>query len=66
VLCGKTDLIEDIQASFSKMGLLQAIRMHDRGAIFDWTVEAIGYQGNSDHVAATYIEQHGTVSAAKG
>lgn len=45
------------------MGLLQAIRQHDSDAIYNWMVEAISYQGISDQVAATYIEQHGSVLA---
>jgi hypothetical protein len=32
VLCGKSDLIEDIRASFREQGLLQAIRQHDGAA----------------------------------
>jgi hypothetical protein len=60
---GEPDLIADIRRSFRKQGLSGAIREHDSDAIFDWMVEAISYQGISDHVAASYIEQHGSVSA---
>ena len=62
-LCGEPNLNKDIRASFRKMGLLEAIRQHDSDTIYDWMVEAISYQGISDHVASTYIEQHGSVSA---
>ena len=62
-LCGEPNLNKDIRASFRKMGLLQAIRRHDSDTIYDWMAEAISYQGISDHVASTYIEQHGSVSA---
>jgi len=64
-LCGEPNLIQDIRTSFREQGLLQAIREHDSDAIFDWMVEAISYQGISDHVAATYIEKHGTISAGE-
>jgi hypothetical protein len=60
-LSGEPDLIEDIRRSFRKQGLLRAIREHNSDAIYDWMVEAISYQGISDHVAASYIEQHGSV-----
>ena len=63
-LAGEPTLIEDSRAEFAYIGLLEAIQRHDDGAIFDWLIEAVSYQGVSDAVAATYMEEHGCVSAA--
>ena len=62
-ISGHRDLIEDIRGSFRENGLLDAIRYHDNDAIFDWLVEVISYQGISDSVAESYIEEHGIASA---
>ncbi len=63
-VAGQRDLIEATRASFQQIGLSDAIQRHDNNALFDWLAEAISYQGIADSVAAGYIEQHGTVSAA--
>jgi hypothetical protein len=62
-LAGEPTLIEDSRAEFAYSGLLDAIQRHDDGAIFDWLIEAASYQGVSDAVAATYIDEHGCISA---
>jgi hypothetical protein len=62
---GSHDLIEDVRTSFAEIGLLNAIRLHDTDAIFNWMAEAVSYQGISDQVAAGYIEQHGIVEAGR-
>jgi hypothetical protein len=63
-ISGQFDLIEDIRSFFDEIGLREAIQRHDDDAIFDWLVEAISYQGISDAAAFSYIEQHGTITAA--
>jgi hypothetical protein len=56
-------MIEEARASFQEHGLVQAVRGRDDDAIFQWLADAISYQGVSDRVARTYIEEHGAISA---
>ena len=62
-LAGEPTLIEDSRAEFAYIGLLDAIQRHHDGAIFNWLIEAVSYQGVSDAVAASYIDEHGCISA---
>jgi hypothetical protein len=62
-LAGEPTLIEDSRAEFAYMGLLDAIQRHDDNAIFNWLIEAVSYQGVSDAVASTFIDEHGCISA---
>jgi hypothetical protein len=62
-LAGEPTLIEDSRAEFAYSGMLDAIQQHNDYRIFNWIIEAVSYQGIADAVAATYIEEHGIVSA---
>ena len=62
-IAGEENLIEDVRASFQERGLVEAIHRHDNDAIFQWLADAISYQGVSDRVARTYIEEHGAIRA---
>jgi hypothetical protein len=42
--------------------LQQAIATHDTPALFDYLMDAFSYQGISDAVAFTYMDQHGRVT----
>jgi hypothetical protein len=61
ILCEPT-FVEDIRASFAEIGLLDAIQRHDTGALFNWLIGAIHYQGISDAVADAYIAKHGCIT----
>jgi hypothetical protein len=42
-------------------GVIAAVQRHDTPAIFDWLIDALSYQGVSDSIAYSYMEQHGRV-----
>jgi hypothetical protein len=63
-LAGEPTLIEDSRAEFMHLGLLDAIQQHRDTDIFAWMHRALSFHGVSDFVAATYMERHGSVSAA--
>jgi hypothetical protein len=62
IIGGAPAFIEDIRASFAEIDLLNAIQRHDTGALFNWLIAAIHYQGVSDAVADSYIAKHGCVT----
>src|SRR5580698_10636409 len=62
-LAGDHDLIENVRRSFRQQGLLGAIRYHEDDAIFAWLAETINFQGVSDAVAATYLDEHTRIKA---
>src|SRR4051794_40538784 len=47
--------------SLSAQGLGAAVRSHDTPALFDWLVEVLSYQGVSDAIAWSYMDEHGRV-----
>jgi hypothetical protein len=61
---GQDDLIDDVRASFAEHGLQEAVRDHDTDRVFEWLAEAVSFQGVSDSVASTFLEQHGAPYAA--
>jgi len=63
-VAGARDLIRDARNGLKQAGVINAIRQHDDGPIFDWLMEAVSYQGIADNVAATYMDMHGTASHA--
>lgn len=58
-LAGSPTYLSDLRASTRRGGLIRAVRGYDTPAIFDWFVGAASFQGISDEVAASYIDQHG-------
>jgi hypothetical protein len=56
---GSGSLIADVRDGMAAGGIAGAVRGRDSGTIYDWLIEAVSYQGVSDAVATTYMEQHG-------
>jgi hypothetical protein len=61
-LAGRPNLITDLRRDLGRQGILEAVRSHNTAALFDWMARGFAYQGISDYVAHTYMEQHGTVT----
>jgi hypothetical protein len=60
-IAGARSLIDDARVGLAGRGVITAVRRHDTPAIFDWLIEAVSYQGVSDRIAYSYMEQHGRV-----
>jgi hypothetical protein len=54
--------LADIQAEVRGAGIDIAVIEHDTPTIFDWLLTAFSYQGVSDRVARSYIQQNGGAS----
>jgi hypothetical protein len=50
-----------IRSHLRKQGVRAAVAEHNTPALFDWLVDVASYQGISDTIAWTYMEQHGRV-----
>jgi len=61
-LAGRRRLITDVRGDLERAGVLEAVRRHDTAGIYDWMVRGMAYQGISDYVAHTYMEEHGSVT----
>src|ERR1044071_8026512 len=64
VICeraGARNLIDDSRIALARHGVIAAVQRHNTPAIFDWLVDALSYQGVSDSIAYSYMEQHGRV-----
>jgi hypothetical protein len=51
--------LEDVRTELQAAGIAKAVGCRDTPAIFDWLLTAFSYQGVSDQVARTYMEQNG-------
>jgi hypothetical protein len=51
--------LEDVRADLHLAGIDKAVACRDTPPVFDWLLTAFSYQGVSDQVARTYIEQNG-------
>lgn len=51
--------------TLAELGLCDAIQRHDSAALFNWLVEVLSYQGVSNEVATSYLDEHGCVSASE-
>jgi hypothetical protein len=51
--------LDDVRADVRRAGIDKAVARRDTPAIFDWLLTAFSYQGVSDQVARTYMQQHG-------
>jgi hypothetical protein len=58
-LAGSPTLIDEIRAELRADKVRAAIRNRDTGAVFDWLMAAVSYQGISNQVAHEYMEKHG-------
>lgn len=61
-IAGQVTWIDDLWEEALADGLVDAVDGHDTGAIFDWLMRALSFQGISDAVAAGYMGRHGNVS----
>lgn len=62
-IAGSADIIDDARVELARAGVLAAIRSRDTGAICDWLLETVSYQGVSDAAAFSYMENHGRIRA---
>jgi hypothetical protein len=56
--------LKRMRANLTRQGIGAAVAEHDTPALFDWLIEVASYQGISDSIAWTYMEQHGRVTWA--
>src|SRR4051794_33129351 len=60
-IAGARTLVDDVRVGLARQGVIAAVQRHDTPVIFDWLLEALSYQGVSDRIAWSYMEQHGRV-----
>jgi hypothetical protein len=60
-IAGALSIIEDSRVALARHGVITAVQRHDTPVIFGWLIEAISYQGVSDSIAYSYMEQHGRI-----
>jgi hypothetical protein len=58
---GRPSLIDDARVGLARHGVIGTVQRRDTPAIFDWLIDALSYQGVSDSIAYSYMEQHGRV-----
>ena len=56
--------LKRMQASLTRQGIRSAVSQHNTPALFDWLIEVASYQGISDSIAWSYMEEHGRVTWA--
>ena len=62
-LAGSRDLIDDARVELASAGVIEAVKRHKTGVIFEWLIDVLSLQGISDFVAIGYIEGHERISA---
>jgi hypothetical protein len=60
-VAGQPSLIDELTEEFRAYGIVDAVRRHDDAALYEHLVAAISFQGVADAVAASYLEEHGSV-----
>ena len=60
-IAGARALIDDARVGLARHGVIAAVQRHDTPAIFGWLIDALSYQGVSDNIAYSYMEQHGRI-----
>lgn len=60
-VAGANNLL-NVDESPGRRKLLQAIERHDTPYLFEWLVRILSFQGISDRVASSYIDQHGSIT----
>src|SRR5580704_15339524 len=58
-VAGNPRLMDKLSRDLARRGVRSAIRRRDTGVLFDWLLETISYQGIGNHVAHSYMQQHG-------
>src|SRR5215216_1848609 len=53
-----------LRTDLTRTGIKAAVATHDTPALFGWLMDLLSYQGVSDAVAWTYMEQHGRITWA--
>lgn len=53
--------LEDLQYEMAVAGLCDAVTNHDTGAIFNWLIDELSFQGISDAAAEGYLHRHGNI-----
>src|SRR5215207_5244284 len=53
-----------LRTDLARTGIKAAVAAHDPPALFGWLMDVLSYQGVSDAVAWTYMEQHGRITWA--
>src|SRR5215212_10111094 len=53
-----------LRTDLTRTGIRAAVAAHDTSVLFGWLMDLLSYQGVSDAVAWTYMEQHGRVTWA--
>ncbi len=56
--------LQRLRANLTRTGIRAAVAAHDTPALFGWLMDLLSYQGVSDAVAWTYMEQHGRITWA--
>lgn len=59
---GSPTFIDDIQRDRSPKSLHRTVVARNTPALFDWMMDSFSYQGVSNQVAATYLEEHGNAT----
>ena len=59
-VAGSQRLLEDRAADNADSSLRAGIKASDTGALFDWLIRVLSYQGVSDQAAASYMDMHGS------
>jgi hypothetical protein len=60
-IAGAPSLIDDARVGLARHGVIAAVQRYHTSAIFNWLIDALSYQGVSDNIAYSYMEQHGRV-----
>src|ERR1017187_1980835 len=61
-LGGAGDFIQATNALAAERGLVEAVASRDTRALYGWLMESFSFQGISDRIAWSYIEDHGNAS----
>src|SRR5215207_2210659 len=61
-IAGETGYFASLHPQPAYRSIAAAVRSHDTPALFDWLMEILSYQGVSDAIAWTYMNQHGRVA----
>src|SRR3954463_9421353 len=60
-VAGAASLLDDARVGLARHGVIAAVQRHNTPAIFDWLIDALSFQGVSDSIAYSYMEEHGRV-----
>jgi hypothetical protein len=60
--CGSPDLLSDTSTYLQHAGIPAAVASRDTPKLVDWLLYCFSFQGVSDAIAQSYIDQHGQAS----